>query len=308
MERERTLLCALFLTVLLSGCYLPPPPPSSYAKVSLLAPHIDIVFSSGRVPGGTRDRIFTMSRDGKYLSALAGTQYSRYAAGLAWSPDGGCIVFPRGLDAEEAETYGHTIALETLCSDSQEGLFIPGGSYGAWSPDESKFAYVLEESGELFLVVIDLSSGRVEWRVGLPKSSDDRNRLSWSPTGEWIVFGQQDPVEDWGIYMIDNQGEHLKRLTDGYEPEWSPVRAEIAFIDQDSLCLINEDGSERRCITSGGNDDWPSWSPDGEELVFQSARDGNGEIYRIRRDGSGLVRLTNDPEWDGRPSWKPATR
>jgi TolB protein len=52
----------------------------------------------------------------------------------------------------------------------------------------------------------------------------------------------------------------------------------------------------------------PSWSPDGERIVFQSYRDGNPEIYRINIDGSDLTRLTNDPAKDFHPAWSPATQ
>lgn len=49
----------------------------------------------------------------------------------------------------------------------------------------------------------------------------------------------------------------------------------------------------------------PSWSPDGERIVFYSDRDGNFEIYTLGRDGSGLRRLTEHPASDQLPSWSP---
>lgn len=45
-------------------------------------------------------------------------------------------------------------------------------------------------------------------------------------------------------------------------------------------------------------------SPDGR-IAFTSRRDGNGEIYVIDADGTGLTRLTNDPGEDWGPSWSP---
>ena len=50
------------------------------------------------------------------------------------------------------------------------------------------------------------------------------------------------------------------------------------------------------------------WSPDGRAIVFQSVRDGNFEIYRAARDGSGPVRLTRDPAWDGWASFVPPAK
>ena len=38
---------------------------------------------------------------------------------------------------------------------------------------------------------------------------------------------------------------------------------------------------------------YPSWSPDGTKLAFYSGRDGDGNIYSINVDGSGLEQLTD---------------
>ncbi len=309
LYRRHVLIICLFI-VLLSGCYFPPPSPlyPSYPRVDLSSPNIDIAFNSARALDGVQDRIFAMDRNGKHVSVLSGSEFGRFMGGFAWSPDGQCVLFPEGLDTPEREKYGHSFALTTLCSDSRESLFIPGGVYSAWSPDGTKIAYLVEEAQGDRLEVIELSSLHVEWRINLAKPESDRNRLSWSSTGDRIAFGEEESSGDWGIYLVDSQGGEPQRLTEGYEPSWSPVRSEIAFSDQASLCLINADGSDRRCITSGGKDHWPSWSPDGEELVFESERDGHGEIYRINRDGSGLIRLTRNSEWDGMPEWRPTTK
>ena len=40
-------------------------------------------------------------------------------------------------------------------------------------------------------------------------------------------------------------------------------------------------------------------------IVFSSNRDGNDEIYTVNPDGSGLVRITEDPAQDAAPVWSP---
>ena len=40
-------------------------------------------------------------------------------------------------------------------------------------------------------------------------------------------------------------------------------------------------------------------------ILFVSTRDGNEEIYAMNSDGTGVVRLTNDPARDTRPVWSP---
>ncbi len=46
--------------------------------------------------------------------------------------------------------------------------------------------------------------------------------------------------------------------------------------------------------------------PDEERrIAFQTARDGNFEVYTMDRDGSGAVNVTNHPAHDAEPSWSP---
>ena len=73
--------------------------------------------------------------------------------------------------------------------------------------------------------------------------------------------------------------------------------------------MIDEEGKERpRRITPSGYNDYPSWSPDGNWLVFYSG----GAIKLIKADGTGERRLTgwegmrgDFPGWSGHPSWSP---
>ncbi len=43
----------------------------------------------------------------------------------------------------------------------------------------------------------------------------------------------------------------------------------------------------------------------GGRLVFERKIDGNADVYVMAVDGSGLMRLTDNPGWDGAPSWSP---
>lgn len=73
------------------------------------------------------------------------------------------------------------------------------------------------------------------------------------------------------------------------------------------IFIMNSDGSGVRQLTHGHKISMHlSWSPDGNEIVFASKRDGHQyDIYVMDASGENVIRLT-DTSWDERhPVWSP---
>ena len=69
---------------------------------------------------------------------------------------------------------------------------------------------------------------------------------------------------------------------------------------------MNSDGSvQTRRTNNSISDTNPAYSPDGKQIVFDSARDGNSEIYRMQVSGSLQTLLSNNPANDQFPDWQP---
>ena len=133
-----------------------------------------------------------------------------------------------------------------------------------------------------------------------------------------------------GVYVTNVDGSELRQLTptdmilddSGHAGSWSPNGNDILFVARESedhhkaIWIVNADSgaTEQLPITPacGGPlsepDAFgcysPSWSPDGDRIVF-ARFDGSGEsIYIVNADGSGLVQVTDgeddQPDW-GRP-------
>ncbi len=66
-----------------------------------------------------------------------------------------------------------------------------------------------------------------------------------------------------------------------------------------------DDTNFTRVTTNAASDGCSAWSPDGQWLSFNSDRDGNYEIYKMKVDGTAVTRLTNNPFSDTNPSWSP---
>jgi Tol biopolymer transport system component len=65
------------------------------------------------------------------------------------------------------------------------------------------------------------------------------------------------------------------------------------------FCSLSTEASRRRPVERGEGAGAVGM------LAFVSERDGNCEIYVINADGTGLLRLTDAPGFDGDPAWSP---
>ena len=160
---------------------------------------------------------------------------------------------------------------------------------------------------------------------------------SWSPDGKRIVFmsardGHVDanhgsPIFE--IYVMDADGGNPQNLTNNphydMSPSWSPDGKQIAFTsDRDGrfnweIYVMDADGGNEQRLTNNPDDDghpanrYPSWSPDGNRIVFSARREGHAvhnldatyEIYVMDADGGNQQRLTNNRKSELYPSWSP---
>lgn len=91
------------------------------------------------------------------------------------------------------------------------------------------------------------------------------------------------------------------------------AQAQIAFVSNREgnfeIYVMDTDGKNHRRLTDNPAIDWdPSWSPDGERIVFSSEKGDSGwdiDIYVIDADGGNPRRLTRSPAENRTPSWPP---
>ena len=108
----------------------------------------------------------------------------------------------------------------------------------------------------------------------------------WSPDGQRIVYSVYETDTLW---VMNADGSGKVELGEGFAPHWSPDGARIVYGRGDGVFVMNADGKGRRCVVAQGLPDTPSWGPKGT-IVF--VRDG--DLYAVKLDGSGLVRLTRN--------------
>jgi len=108
-------------------------------------------------------------------------------------------------------------------------------------------------------------------------------------------------------------GPILQVTADGsssVRPSWSPDGTHIAFqtSDQDAyhVYTMAADGSDRRLITQGANDDrHPTWSPDGKSLAVDTGTELKREIALIDLASGARTTITNVGGFASFPTWSP---
>ncbi|CAN5466291.1 S9 family peptidase [soil metagenome] len=82
------------------------------------------------------------------------------------------------------------------------------------------------------------------------------------------------------------------------EPQWSPDGRRLAFVRDDEVWIVEQDGSRMtRVVTKAGGGRDPRWSPDGRTLAFISRRRGWSQVWRI----DAPVPRRGRPQRDPRP-------
>jgi Tol biopolymer transport system component len=123
------------------------------------------------------------------------------------------------------------------------------------------------------------------------------------------------------IYIMNSDGTGRKAVSatiaDETQPAWSPNYTRLVFSKYrkgsgaallNGLWTIGWDGSLPVRVTTDSSDRGASWGKT-NRIAFHSTRDTPlgtaNEIYTINPDGTGLVRLTNNPSDDRDPAWSP---
>ncbi len=132
----------------------------------------------------------------------------------------------------------------------------------------------------------------------------------WSRDGSKIAFSStQSGISE--IWSMNADGTNQTRITfatqgGNFIPEWSPDGTKIAYASlQDAtghpeVWVMNADGTNQTRLTftpvNQNAPTWsvhPSWSPDGQQLVYASTATGNTEIWMMNADGSNQTPITN---------------
>jgi TolB protein len=183
---------------------------------------------------------------------------------------------------------------------------------GAVTPDSSQVVFTSSpHASRSSLVRIDLDG---TGRATLIDDGNFNRSPIITPNGSRVAFSFAD-----GIGAVDVEGADPVTLSDaGYWPVYSPDGSRIAYTRTrpgtatlpgyriHDVCIMDADGSDPVKISqSPGNNYWPRFSPDGDEVLYHSENGSKIELRVVNPDGTGDMVLTDQAAWLNPASWSP---
>ena len=121
---------------------------------------------------------------------------------------------------------------------------------------------------------------------------------------------------------MNGDGSQQSVFFDGGEksplgPVWSPRGDRVAFALGNffpmqlgpaiaDIAVVNPDGSGLTIVTDGsGNVGFPSWSPDGTQIVYRASDKDRQGLFVITVATGDIRSLTADSSHDNFPAWSP---
>jgi TolB protein len=135
---------------------------------------------------------------------------------------------------------------------------------------------------------------------------------SLAPDGQSVVYVSFFEQNVYEIYSLDLNSGKVDQLTNRMgvltAPEISPDGKSITFVRGNpgtgsmQIMLMDRNGDNAGNIPQINGWD-PTWSPDGNQILFASGAEGAAQLFVVNRNGKDLRQISDLPALRGRSDW-----
>jgi serine/threonine protein kinase/Tol biopolymer transport system component len=274
-------------------------------------PPCDVPESSPAHHPGVTAQVFVMGADGANQIQISKGGLGTERGAPTFSPDCSEIAFSRAVDGQRDIVFMTSDGTPAGALTDQPG----DDDDPAWSPNGKRILFTSHRNGNADVFVMDADGSNPTPLADAPGVDIDP---SWSSDGKQIAF-VSDQEGSLQVFVMDADGSNKRSVTAPAlkgvgDPALSPDGGTIVFsapsgggggrqlfvvdVETQETTQLTGPGAEGGGASIGGVNAQPTFSPDGQAIVFTSTADGNENVYTMNADGSDARALTSGPDDD----------
>lgn len=221
----------------------------------------------------------------------------------SWSPDGSKIAYV------SFETEKPVVYVQTLATGKREPVanFKGNNSAPSWAPSGDQLAVVLSRDGISQIYTINADGSGLKRVMRSPLIDTEP---VYTPDGGSLVF-TSDRGGNPQIYQVDLNGGDARRITFNgsynISPEVAPDGNSLVYVTRRNgayrIGLQNMQTGNEQLLTTGPDDQSPSFAPNGMQVLYSSVQGGRSVLAvtsvdgRVRQTLSALNGQVREPTW-----------
>lgn len=272
-------------------------------KKGVFSTRLAYITSTTKSKTGKQYKLLVSDADGYNPRSIASS--AEPIMSPAWSADGKKIAYV------SFENKRSAIYIQTLASGKRTRVASYKGINGApaFSPDGTRLALTLSKDGSPDIYILNLNTKSL---TKLTKSYGIETEPSWSVDGKTIVYTSNSGGKP-QLYTIPSTGGRPSRLT--YQGDYN-ARGRFSA-DGKSLAMVHANRGDYRIaimdlasrtinvLTAGRYDEAPSFSPNGDIILYASKKGNRSVLSAVSVDGKMQQKLAFNSGDVREPAWSP---
>ncbi len=223
----------------------------------------------------------------------------------SWSPDGQSLAYVSFENKRPEIFIQHLASARRSKVSGFKGL----NSAPSWSPDGKQLALVLSKDRSADIYIMTIASKKLR-RLTRNRAID--TEPVWSKDGKSIIF-TSDRSGSPQLYQVPVSGGRAQRIT--FEGRYnaaadiSPDGKRIAMVYGDRgryhIAELDRDNGNLTVLTQNKLDESPSYSPNGQMVLYATTQGDKGVLYMVSRDGRSQHKLSDQQGDIREPVWGP---